>query len=194
MIKQSTSNNPQDYSDLFSLKGRTTIISGGVGHLGSAISKVFAVYGANVVLLGRTEESLRNFVEKNNPAFGNRFEYKVCDVTDDRRFKEIAAEVNEKHGSIDVLVNNAANDKRKDFLELTKQEWNLGMDSLLTQVFTCSQAVIPYMLKQGKGSIINIASILGFLGILWETCQLIAPFFNSINPAETQSFIKDFFI
>ncbi len=162
---QSTSNNLQYYLNLFSLKGRTAIVTGATGHLGSAISKVLASHGAKVILLGRTKEILEIFVNENNPTFNNNFEYKVCDVIDNERFKEIVKEVYEKYNSIGILVNCASNDKRKDFLELTKQEWNQGMDNILTQVFTCSQAVIPYMLKQGKGSIINIASILGSLGI-----------------------------
>lgn len=162
---QSTSNNPQDYKNLFSLKERTAIITGGAGYLGSAMSKALAAYGAKVILLGRTEEKLKDFVDKNNSAFGNNLEYRVCDVTDNERFNEIAKESNEKYGSIDILVNCASHDKRKDFLAVTKKEWNQGLESVLTHVFTCSQTVIPYMLKQGRGSIINVASILGSLGI-----------------------------
>lgn len=162
---QSTSNNPQDYLNFFSLKGRTAIVTGAVGHLGSAISKILAVHGAKIILLGRTEEKLKTFTNENNPLFNNNFEYRVCDVTDAQRFKEIVTEISEKYNSIDILVNCASHDKRKALLEITKQEWNEGMENILTHVFTCSQAVIPYMLKQGKGSIINVASILGFLGI-----------------------------
>lgn len=162
---QASSDNPQDYKDLFSLNGRTAIVTGGAGYLGSAISKAFAAHGARVVILGRNEQKLADFVEKNNPAFNNRFRYEDCDVTDDQKFREVARQVNEQYGGIDILVNCASNDKRKALLDLTKEEWKQGMDNVLTHVFTCSQAVIPYMLKRERGAIINVASVLGFLGI-----------------------------
>ncbi len=163
---QSTSNNSQDYRDLFSLKDKTAIVTGAVGHLGSAISKALAAHGAKVVLLGRTEEKLKEFIEQNNPAFENNFEYKVCDVTNTPQFKQIVDEIITEKGSIDILVNCAFNEQRKKPEDITPEDWREGMKNILDHVFFCSQAVIPQMLKQGKGgSIINIASIYGFLGI-----------------------------
>ncbi len=162
---QSTSGDPEHYKNLFSLDKRIAIVTGGAGYLGSAISKGLASYGAKIILIGRTEEKIKNFIERNSPDFVKNLEYEICDVTNYERIKDIVAEINEKYGSIDMLINCASNDKRKDFLELTKEEWDRGIDNTLAPVFNCSQAVIPHMIKKGSGSIINFASVLGFLGI-----------------------------
>lgn len=165
MKNQSTSNNSQDYLDLFSLKDKTAIVTGGVGYLGSAISKGLAAYGANVILIGRTKETLKIFVDKNNPAFNNRFEYFVLDVTKDKLFRDAAKNIAKEKGSIDILVNNAFNEQREKPENINRDNWDQAMANILTHTFFCSQAVLPHMLKQREGSIINIASIYGILGI-----------------------------
>lgn len=154
-----------DYKNIFLLNKKTAIVTGAVGHLGSEISKALASHGANVILIGRTEKSLKAFVEKNNDTFDNRFKYYVCDVTNDIEFKKIVEDVHSKFGTIDILVNCAFNEERKEFLDITKDEWNNGMNNIVTHVVTCCQAVIPKMISNGSGSIINISSINGFLGI-----------------------------
>jgi len=160
-----TSNRPETYREAFSLDGKIAIVTGGAGHLGSAISKGLAASGAYVVLVGRTEERLKDFVDQNREAFNDKFEYFVCDVTDHKKFGDLVRETISKHGKIDILVNNAANEKRKSAEDITPEDWEDGMRNIQAHPFFCSQAVLPYMLKNGGGSIINISSIHGFLGL-----------------------------
>jgi len=149
---------------LFSLKGKTAIVTGGSGHLGSGMAKTLAGFGATVIVLGRTEQALKDFVDQNQSLYGNRLKYFVCDVTDENGFKEVVEETVAKHGTVDILVNNAYGKQNESFDELTKEAWNRALDISLTHYFTCSKAVSPIMLEKQSGSIINIASIYGFLG------------------------------
>ena len=81
-----------------------------------------------------------------------------------RQVARAFAEVEMQHGSIDILVNNAGRANRKPAVELTREEWQAVLDLNLTAVFLCSRTAMPYMKKRGAGSIVNLASIMGFSG------------------------------
>ena len=151
------------YQKIFSLENKVTVITGGAGHLGSSMSKALASFGANVVLIGRNEQKLRDFVNQNQTPGNNRFEYFVCDVTREEDFQEVVRKVVSNHGTIDVFINTAHSGKREKFEDLTKSAWYNGLEHTLTHYFTCIKAVSPIMLKAGKGSIINIASLWSYL-------------------------------
>jgi gluconate 5-dehydrogenase len=137
---------------LFSLTNKTALITGGAGHLGLAMAKGLADFGANVTITGRS---------KLNKSFGKNINYVLCDVTNRKEFQKAVSELD----TIDILINNAFNEDRKKPEEITEMDWVHAMNNMLNHVFYCSQAVIPRMLSQGSGSIINISSIYGFLGI-----------------------------
>ncbi len=157
-------NNPAYYKNLFSLEGKVAIVTGGAGHLGSEISRGLASFGANVVIIGRNESKLESFLNENRE-LNDRFETYACDVKDQERFKDMVRDTEKKYGSVDILVNNAYIKRKEKFEELTVEQWNAAIANNMTPYFTCSQAVIPIMKKKEKGSIINNASIYGFLGI-----------------------------
>ena len=159
-----TGNSLNKYKKLFSLDTKTAIVTGAYGYLGSAISKAFAGFGAKVILVGRDEKKLEEFTKKYNKSFKNRFESFTCDVTKEENFEKIVKKVIGSHGSIDILVNNAYGKQYEEFEELTKEKWNNALDQTLTHYYTCIKTLSPYMFKAKKGSIINIASIYGFLG------------------------------
>jgi len=153
-----------NYQKLFSLEDKVAIVTGAYGHLGSAISKALAAFGAHVVLVGRNEQRLKEFVNQNQSSFENRLKYFVCDVTHEEDFQKVVEKVVSKYGTIDILVNNAYVKQNEPFEELTKSEWNHALEHTLTHYFTCTKAVSPIMLKSKSGSIINIASVYSFLG------------------------------
>ena len=149
--------NPRDYRKLFSLEGKVAIVTGGAGHLGSQISKALTDFGARVIAIGRRERIMQE---------NEKLEYYSSDITDKRKFQFLVDSIEVKYGSINILVNNAYMKRKEKFDELKIEQWNAAIANNLTPYFTCSQAVVPYMKKQeGGGSIINIASIYGFLGI-----------------------------
>ena len=160
MIKKSIN----EYREIFSLVDKVAIVTGAYGYLGSAISKVLASFGANVLLVGRDENKLKDFINKNQELFNNKFEYFKCDVTNEEDFKSIVGNIKSKYGKIDILVNNAYGKQNEKFEELTKELWYQALENTLTHYFTCIKSVSPIMLKKRKGSIINVASLYGFLG------------------------------
>ena len=136
---------------LFSLTNKTAIITGGAGHLGLAMAKGLADFGANVIITGRS---------KLNKSFGKNIDYVSCDVTHRKEFQKVVSELD----GVDILINNAFNEDRKKPEDISETDWVHAMNNMLNHVFYCSQTVIPGMISQGHGSIINISSIYGFLG------------------------------
>jgi NAD(P)-dependent dehydrogenase (short-subunit alcohol dehydrogenase family) len=86
------------------------------------------------------------------------------DVTDENAVAKALAEAEKKHGGIDILVNNAGRAVRKPAVELSREEWDGVIELNLTAVFMCSRAAMRHMKKRGGGSIVNLASIMGFSG------------------------------
>ena len=87
-----------------------------------------------------------------------------CDVTDSKQVKKRINDILKNENTIDILINNAFNEDRKPIEDITKDEWDKGIDNILSHNFFCTQSVLPQMLRQGTGSIINISSIYGLLG------------------------------
>ena len=125
--------------DLFSLAGKTAVVTGGAGGIGAATVAVFKKCGATVTVL--------------DIANG-------CDVSDERA---VGREF-EKVGAFDILVNSAGRAVRKSATELSSEEWDQVLDLNLKATFFCSRAAVPYLKKRGGGSIVNLASIMGFSG------------------------------
>jgi NAD(P)-dependent dehydrogenase (short-subunit alcohol dehydrogenase family) len=151
------------YKNMFSLDGKTAIVTGGAGHLGKAFASALADFGAKVIVTGRTEEKLKDFIQKANLAYNNRLSYKVCDVTDIEKFKQITSDIFRENGSIDILVNCAFNEQRKEPEDMDEEHWANSINNISNHVFHCTMAVLPYMKQQNKGSIINIASLYGHI-------------------------------
>jgi NAD(P)-dependent dehydrogenase (short-subunit alcohol dehydrogenase family) len=125
--------------ELFSLKGKAALITGGARGIGAATAKLFREAGAKVTVLD---------IEAG------------CDVTDEAQVRAAF----ERAGEVDILVNNAGRAARKPATELTLEEWNEVVDLNLTATFLCSRTAVPYMKRRGGGSIVNLASIMGFSG------------------------------
>src|SRR5690349_6908462 len=125
--------------DLFSLAGKTAVVTGGASGIGAATASLFKQCGAKVTVLDIADG---------------------CDVNDERA---VAREF-EKLGAFDVLVNSAGRAVRKPATELSSEEWDQVLDLNLKATFFCSRAAQPCMKKRGGGSIVNLASIMGFSG------------------------------
>lgn len=129
--------------NLFDVKGKVAVVTGGASGIGAATARLFGQCGAKVAVL-----DIRN----------------GCDITKEDEVRKHLAEVAASHGGIDILVNNAGRAARKPALELSREEWQGVVDLNLTAVFTCSRSAVPHMKKRGGGSIVNLASIMGFSG------------------------------
>jgi NAD(P)-dependent dehydrogenase (short-subunit alcohol dehydrogenase family) len=127
----------------FDLKGKTAIVTGGASGIGAACVELFRESGVQVVVLDIKDG---------------------CDVTDERAVKQALAKAERDLGGIDILVNSAGRAVRKPAVELSEEEWDQVPDLNLKGTFLCSRAALPHMKKRGGGSIVNLASIMGFSG------------------------------
>ena len=151
------------YHDLFTLTDRIVIVTGGTGHLGREICKGLASFGARVIAIGRNKERFEELLSANTPTWAGSIECVACDVTDEASFAAAAETIWHKYGRLDGLVNNANSAKRELWDELDKRRWQEGMDATLTHYFTSTKIISDYMLRAGKGTIVNNASLFGFV-------------------------------
>jgi gluconate 5-dehydrogenase len=152
-----------DHRSPFNLDGKVILITGGAGHLGTAISKGLASAGALVYAVGRSLEKLEKLSEYNSEFDRQRIFTKVLDVHDEKAFKSLVESVYKANGKIDALVNNASFARREKWEDLDLLKWNEGLDGSLNHYFTCTQEVAKYFLKQKFGCIVNNASLFAFM-------------------------------
>lgn len=149
---------------IFDLTGKTVIITGGAGYLGSAMSEAIVAFHGDLFILGRDKE--KNFAK----AEELRKKYQahccqsfVCDISDEKNIVDVLEKIVQQTGRIDVLINNAAYGCVKDLQEFSFDEWQKGIDGTINTVFRMTQKVLPYMIKQDAGNIINISSMYGMV-------------------------------
>lgn len=152
---------------LFDLTGRTAIVTGGAGLLAAEHAKALANYGANVVLADINLEKCRQAAETLKPEHANITAMR-CDVTSPESWKQLLADVLQAFRTVDILVNNAGftNQSRSanydaTFENFPLEDWNAIMNVNLNGTFLGCQVIGKQMLQQGKGSIINMASLYG---------------------------------
>jgi NAD(P)-dependent dehydrogenase (short-subunit alcohol dehydrogenase family) len=145
------------------LTGRVAVVTGGGSGMGRAIGLEFAAEGARAAAADIDLAKAQDAAEEIRRGGGEALAVRV-DVTRSAEVRAMAAEVLSRFGAIDILVNNAGVRIVKPFLEHTEEDWHRMIDVNLTGQFLCAQAVLPAMLKKGKGKIINLASVAGFVG------------------------------
>lgn len=144
------------------LKDLVSVVTGSGKGLGKAIAEKFFQEGAMVVTWDRSGLA-KGVAEALDPS-GKKTLYVRADVRDEKQVETAISEIMKKFGRIDILVNNAGISRHKPIEEMTIELWNEVIDTNLTGVFLCSKAVTPIMRKQGRGKIVNIASLGGRTG------------------------------
>lgn len=141
------------------LKGKTAIITGSMRGIGKGIALVFAREGANVVLNSRTaDEKTVSILIEEIKRLGGKAIFVQGDVSDQQVIEQIVQETLTVFEKIDVLVNNAGIGGSKSVLDTPPELWEKILRIDLTSVFLFSKRVIPEMIKQGGGKIVNISS------------------------------------
>jgi len=148
---------------LFDLTGRVAIITGGSIGLGRQMAEGLAEMGAHVVMCARKEERCQQAALEFQQR-GLKASPRSCDVTSPASIQETVDATVSQFGRIDILINNAGISWGAPVEEMRLEDWNKVIETNLTGTFLCSQAVRKAMIAQGRGKIINIASVAGLGG------------------------------
>ena len=154
-----------------SLVGKTVVITGGGSGIGEVVVEGFARQDSRVYFLDVATAESQALVAR----LGNGTKFIQCDVTDTAALRAALAEVEAKAGPVSVLVNNAANDDRHKFEDVTPAYWEQRIGVNLKHLFFAAQAVAPGMKQAGGGSIINMGSVSWHLSLpgmpVYETAK-----------------------
>ena len=143
------------------LAGKTALITGAARGIGKAIALRFAAEGANIAF---TDLEVNAETEAEIAALGVKAKSYASNAADFAQTEEVVKQVKEDFGSIDVLVNNAGITKDGLMLRMTEQQWDAVIGVNLKSAFNFIHAVVPVMMRQRGGSIINMASVVGVHG------------------------------
>jgi len=142
-----------------SLNDRVVLVTGGATGIGESIVRHFACQRSRVSFLDVQDESGHALADELAGEGCPKPDYLHCDLTDVAALTAAVEQVVEKQGTVDVLVNNAANDQRHKIQDVTPEYWDRCMAVNLRPQFFMAQAVLPAMRAAGRGSIINMSSI-----------------------------------
>lgn len=146
------------------LAGRVAIVTGAAGAgIGQADVWALARNGANVVVSDSHHSRPFALANKVKESTGTDTLGIQCDVSKRDQVEKMIEKTMDRFGHIDILVNNAGTNRVFPIWEVTEEIWNMVIDINLTGVFHCTQAVLPFMMKQRKGSIINMSSIAAYV-------------------------------
>ena len=142
----------------FDLKNKTSIITGGAQGFGLDIAKRFLKSGAKAIIWDIDEDELKKVVKAEN---NQNLSYNVVDITNFKKVKEIVDEI-AKSSNIDILINNAGiTGSTASLWDYDVDEWNKIIQINLMGTFNCCKCVVPYMIKNNYGRIVNVASVAG---------------------------------
>ncbi len=147
----------------FSLKEKIAWITGASYGIGFAIAEAYAAAGATIVFNDITRDlvnvGMAAYAEKGIQAHGY-----VCDVTDENAVQTLVRRIENEVGTVDILVNNAGIIRRVPMIEMSAADFRKVIDVDLNAPFICAKAVLPSMIRKGRGKIINICSMMSELG------------------------------
>lgn len=146
------------------LHSKIALITGGGSGIGRAIAQRFAGEGAHVAIADRVSERAEETAEQIRGTGGTALAL-TADVSQAEAVQQIAQQVHNAWGRVDILVNNAAVAVGDDILTIDEETWDLNLDVVLKGAYLCSRAVLPGMIERRSGAIVNIASVNGLTGL-----------------------------
>jgi len=151
------------------LENKTALITGATRGIGKGIAEVFAKHGANVAFTYNSSVEAATSLENELKAHGVKAKGYQSNAANFDAAQELAKNVLEEFGSIDVLINNAGITKDNLLLRISEEDFDKVIEVNLKSVFNLTKAVIRPMMKQRKGSIINMSSVVGVKGNAGQT-------------------------
>jgi 2-deoxy-D-gluconate 3-dehydrogenase len=147
----------------FDLSGRVALVTGGNGGIGLGMARGLAEAGADIAIAGRNQQK-SEAAALALAALGIKTAVIEVDVTDEASCRAMVDGTVARLGRLDILINNAGINIRKQPQDYTLAEWRQVIESNLTSAFTCSHAAYPHMKAAGAGKIINIGSMMSIFG------------------------------
>lgn len=147
---------------------KTILITGGSRGIGKCMVENFAKQGYNVVLNYNRSEKMAKQIKENLREEGHEIEIFKADVSKKEEVQKMIEFTIEKFKKIDVLINNAGIARIQLFTDATEEDWDEIMNTNLKSAFFTTQAVLPYMIHEKSGCIINVSSIWGLIGASCE--------------------------
>ena len=138
---------------MYDLNGKVAVITGGGSGIGRAVAQRFAKEGANVIIVGRTEKSL-----KETAAYDSKISYVAGDITKTETIEKVMSEVNERFGRLDILVNNAGWCPVQPITEIKTEDYDRAFSLDVRALVEMTVHALPLIIK-AKGSIINLSSV-----------------------------------
>lgn len=148
---------------MFNLAGKTAIVTGATKGIGKGIACGLAEAGANIVVVSRHINDCVDVAKELKEKFNVKTLPVSCDLTQKKQIEQLLNDTLDSFGRVDILVNNAGSAITKKAEDLTEEDWDrvVGLD--LRAAFFCAQIIGKQMIKQKRGKIINVASILGLI-------------------------------
>ena len=154
----------RNIKNMFDLTGKTVAVTGGAGYLGAGISEALVAFGAELYLLGHDAGKVRRECARLREKYdGVTCESVAFDLRDKDSVHSAVDAVMQMARKIDVLINNAAYGCTKHLHKYEEEDWVEGIDGTINGVFRMTREILPIMLEQGSGNIINIASMYGMV-------------------------------
>lgn len=147
---------------------KTIIVTGASRGIGAAIVNLLAGEDYNIILNYNKSEEIAKKMKQEFTEKGYSVEIYKADVSQREQVKELVKFTIEKFGKIDILINNAGISQTRLFTDITDEDWNNMLNVNLNSVFYMTQEVVPYMIHEKNGCIINISSIWGSVGASCE--------------------------
>lgn len=147
--------------DLFNLKGRSALITGGSRGLGKAMARGFAECGAKILICSRKEEELQEAVAEITAGLDAEVHYLVADMSERAAVDALAEKALALFGTVDILVNNAGVNTPQAIDMIEDETWDRILEINLTAIMRLTRALVPQMKEQRWGRVIHISSVLG---------------------------------
>jgi NAD(P)-dependent dehydrogenase (short-subunit alcohol dehydrogenase family) len=147
-----------------SLNGKIALVSGASKGLGRAMALALSAEGATVGLVSRSREKLEE-VEREISTLGGTAVVFTADVASEEAVRQLETEVSAQLGKVQILVNNAGTNIRKNLIDFTLEEWHTVVGANLTSVFLMCRAFVPHMRGTGYGRIISMSSTMGHVSL-----------------------------
>mgnify|MGYP001175791414 FL=1 len=148
---------------MIDLSDKIALVTGASRGIGQSISMILAQNGAHVVCVSRNIKDVQSVADKITHQKFNA-SAASCDISDSNNVTELVKDIIEKHGRIDILINNAGITRDNLLMRMSEDDWNEVVNVNLKAAFTAIKAASRSMIKQRSGRIINISSVVGLIG------------------------------